>query len=625
MSDGKFNNDYDEYDDYDDSDNFKYEEYNDDYSLTRDDEMPLTRSEPEQEKPLESAGVYDTKRVRQSSRRETIRQVAEEQKSGNPRKPGVMGVDPRLAPRPRNNQYAGRRLSGDIPARRPSPKRIAAPRMSQKSMFEMFKIGSLTICTLLCFFALFYFYTLIRDRIEGGGNGSIFPPRPTQSPLPEPSPTIMPVRGEIHSQTALITGINPFGETRSITVLDINTRRTQEFTMTEDTRLYDRLNRSLSFAELRVGNMVDIRYDSRNFNLDTVLESRQSFERRSRTNVHINIQDSLITLGNDTWSYIPGQTLVLHRGERFPIGQISAIDSVTLVGHGDTIWLVQVDAAHGFLQFNNTDVIANGSVMVGNNLVFKLEDIVSDIELPEGTHRVIVEGDNIEDFIQDIVIEAGQTFRLDMSEAQLRVALLYIITTPDNAQVFVNGELLENTSAAQVEFGEVRVRVEHHGFLPQEQVYEIVAPMTHIAFELAEIVNEKTLTILTSPSNAEIHINNLFIGHSTLTHSVPPGTYSIVARLPGFESSTITVTVTGHETEDDIWRHILLTAAVSDPFANIQQPDVEPIPPETPSLPTMSPQVSPSPTPPPPSMPLPTPTPLPEVNDDGFWFIQPPP
>jgi hypothetical protein len=372
--------------------------------------------------------------------------------------------------------------------------------------------------------------------------------------------------------------------------------------------------------------MVDISFDSRNNIIDTLNESRQSFERRSRTNVNIDIENFEISVGNEAWSF-NSQTLVLYRGEHFSISQIRPIDSVTLVGSGDTVWLVQLDAAHGFLQINNADVIANGSMMVGNSLFFVLDDISTDIELPEGMHRVMVEGDNIETFIENITITQGQTTRLNLGDIQLRAALLQINVTPADAQVFVNGELHENNSVpAQVEFGEVFIRVEREGFHPQEQQLQIEVPVSSMTFELIEIVIEQVMIIYTQPTNARIYINNVFAGPSPHTQYVAPGTYSVVARLEGHRDSTITVTVTGYETTD-IMRHLMLMPGTSDPWENMPPPDTQPLPTPTHNpFPTLAP---PTPTPsnpfmtPFPTLPPDNTAPPPGGNDDPFFEIIP--
>jgi len=629
--------DYDSFDNYTDSDG---------YSLTRDDDddMPLTSSRYDTaplvrmgEKPLDRDD-YST-RNRPASRSETIKRVAEDQRSGNARKPGVTQVDPRIAAISGNRERRG--VSGDtVNLRRARPsggagssgsrrrdpavphgeRRTRSSRPQKRSKFAAFYIVLLMIAVGVCLTVLL----IVIQNMDGAMNNIPVLGRaaPTPSPTPPPAATVEQ-RVDLRSQTALITGINPFGDSRTLTLLDISTRRTQEFTVSDEVRLHDRLNRPLTFSELRLGNMIDIGYDARSLDIATINESRQAWERRSRPNVTVDIESFEISLGNEVWNF-NAQTLVLHRGEPFAISQIRPIDSVTLVGYGDTVWLVQIDAAHGFLQINNADVVANGTLMIGTNLFFQLDDIANDIQLHEGTHRVMVEGDNIETFIENIEITAGQITRLNMGDAQLRAALLHIGVTPEDASVFVNGEQVTG-SPVTVEFGEVVVRVERDGFLPQEQQLEVTAPATGINFELVEIVNDSTVVIFTLPTNAEIFFNNIFIGHSILTHTVQPGTFEIRARLPGYESPPYTLTVTGDE-PNDIMRTILLVPSTDDPLANLPHQPVDPLP-ETTPFPTLPP-VTPLPTLPPADQPGDAPgNNAPDAtNDTGNvpWWLQPP-
>jgi hypothetical protein len=230
----------------------------------------------------------------------------------------------------------------------------------------------------------------------------------------------------------------------------------------------------------------------------------------------------------------------------------------------------------------------------------------------------------------------------------LRLSFLHINTTPEDAQVFVNGAFHDHINPAHVEFGEVLVRVERDGFTPQEQTFEIIGPVASVAFDLVQIINESTLVVFTIPTNAQVFVNGVHVGYSTLTHTVPTGTHTIVTRLPGYSSPPYTITVTGNEPEDII-RSFFLLPDTNDPLANLSQPDVEPIPPggdtttgvdttQQPTLPTLQPPTQPpvDTTPPvndtnvfPPITEFPPGgyqySPLPDVPDETPWWVIPPP
>jgi len=379
----------------------------------------------------------------------------------------------------------------------------------------------------------------------------------------------------------------------------------------------------MTFAELRIGHMVDISFDARIDEIATLNESVHAWERRSRTNVQIDIETATIALGAEVFEF-NSQTLVLYRGEPFPISQIRPVDSVTLVGLGNITWLVQLDAAHGFMELANADTVINGTMLIGTNLFFALDDIDGAITLPEGTHRIVVEGDNIETFVETITVSQGETTTLNLADVELRAALLHVNVLPIDAEIFINGELHDREDGpAHVEFGEQLIRVERYGFIPQEQMIEIVMPVNSINFTLVEAVVDSTLIIFTVPGNAQIFIDNVFVGYSTLTHTIAPGNYRITARLPGHNDSIADVNVSAGE---EVRRYLLLdqatageyTPAVSPtPQPITDLPDVNPFPddPVPPDLPTL-----------PPDEPIPTPTPdngepeLPILPDTGNPF-----
>ncbi|MCL2386422.1 MAG: PEGA domain-containing protein [Defluviitaleaceae bacterium] len=663
MPNNKFN-DFDDFDDFDDYegdsfDNFKYDDdesyetkfdnYDENFTLTSgDDESPLTSSgdfESSSAMQYDDEDSFDTysdekesRSSRTNSRRETITRIAADQQSGIKRKPGVTAPDPRIASikgdysnakNTKKSPGSAYSFSGMPDSLRPRPS--GANRQRQKSKFAIFSIVGLILGIGACLAVLL----LVMPNAVGEG---VFAFDVIPSPTPTPHSSIVTAgrNANLRPQTSLITAISDNGVNRTLTLLDISNRSTQEFVLSDEALLTDRWGNPMNFAGLRAGNIVDIGYDPRSIEIVTLSTNRQSRELNSRTNVQVDVENWEVTLGGDVWNF-NSQTLVLNRGENFSAGLIRPIDSITLVTHGDTVWLMQVEAAHGFLQVANTDTVTNGSIMIGNARLYRLSQVNEDIVLPEGTHRIIVEGDNIEPFIiEDLVITQGEITRINLGDAEPRAAFLHIQVNPADAQVFVNGQLHEEAGPVEVVFGEQFVRVERHGFIPQEQRFEISNNVHVISFDLVEIIHENTLVIFTSPTNAEIFINNVFIGHSTLTHRVSAGTLDIVARLQGYTDSRLTITVTGDETED-IMRSLLLMPAINDPIANMPPHMVDPIPSPTPTPPPDEepaplPTIPPSPpieipTPPPPE-PDPIPEPpdevLPDLPNDPPWANPPP-
>jgi len=594
--------------------------------------------------------TYETSRSdgRVLTRRETIERTAANYREGvlppNPSRQREMPIDPRKARK--HNAPVGRRPRSNTNNTRTVKRRDSyddQPSAKRKSQFTNFYVTMLILGVGICL-TIFIAVSQAIGRSPSGGGGNNSNAHLQTQPTPPPAlPTV--VRPDRRDFTAMVTEIDHFSDPRIITFMDVRDRRIRHFPVADNVSLSTRHGRPMTFGELRIGQLVEVAYDGNNQEVFIINDSVQAWEHRSRTNVQINIEESTVTLGNQIFNF-NSQTLITYRGELFSIAQITTNDTITMTGIGDTVWTITVDAAHGFLQLVNADIVVNGRIRVdtnnSTNIFRSLEDVTESITLVEGTHRIIVEGANIETFIQDIIIEQGRTYDLNLGEVVLRPARLHLHVQPSYAEIFINGELFDGTSPALLTFGEHHIRVESEGYLPQEQTINIYRDVAHIQFDLVRIVRDYTLVIFTTPTNAQVFINNEFIGYSPITRQVHPGTHHITVRLSGHLDSNSSVYVAEGTTEA-VTRHLLLSTtmgnewivpphtvdpiptptplpAITPPPQGIPGYQIQPTPVPTPSIPSLP--IEPSPTLPPalptpmPATPQPTPIPTPTPFQD---------
>ena len=342
-------------------------------------------------------------------------------------------------------------------------------------------------------------------------------------------------RPDIQHFSSMITGVTTDADSRGLVLLDLETRLTRELLLDDNATLNNRTGGEINFSQLRIGQLVDISYDARFPRITVIRENARAWSRDERTNVLINIENQTISVGHEAFEF-NSQTLVMHRGEHIPISQIRPADSVSISGLGTIAWLIQLDASSGSLQLTNTDHIVNGRISIGNLHPLFLEELLEPIDIPEGPHRIIVEGDNIEDLIENIVIIPNQTFTLNLSNVELTLATLHITTSPANANVFINNERITTPNETQVPFGEHTIRVERDGYITQEQTITIDESVTDLRFDLEAEVLEAILTISTAPSNAEIFVNGVSRGRANpnIVLVLDPGMHRITAHLDGF-------------------------------------------------------------------------------------------
>ncbi|MCL2363158.1 MAG: hypothetical protein FWC71_00670 [Defluviitaleaceae bacterium] len=405
----------------------------------------------------------------------------------------------------------------------------------------------------------------------------------TDDALPAATEPTVVIPPDVRNLTAQIVRVTPAAS--SIEVVNINTGTRHELTHTESTQMTNIRGDSMVFEQLAIGQLVDISFEARTNQLMSAHQSRNAWERRNQTNLRFDTENETITAGNAVFTFDPENTMVLYRGQHFSINNLQSSDMVTIFGYGEHVWLIQLDAGHGFLQLLNTDHVLGGIISVG----FDSHALVGveTLQLQEGTHEVVVRGQNIEDFVRTIEVIHGQTLNMNLNETILRRGTLSVEVIPDDALVFVNGERV--TGPIELEFGEYLMRVERADYIAQEQMINMNAESVELSVELESAIRMGILRVTTVPANAQIFVNNQFVGFSELFHELQVGHYSVIARLAGHYDSPITV---AEVTQDGTEIVIILTPTYVPTWP---PPATLPPAPEEPAAPTLPPFMQPPP------------------------------
>jgi len=439
-------------------------------------------------------------------------------------------------------------------------RRKSSIREKSKAAITALYIGLLVVVVAVCVTALILgFQWLMRE----GPTPDDFLPRPPITENgndDEQDSQAVTGRPDIRTFSAMITGITT--NSRGLTLLNIDTETSISMPLDEDADIINRMGSAMYFSQLRIGQLVDIRYDARFPQIVEIRENARAWNRDARTNVQINIENRTISVGHEAFEF-NSQTLVMHRGEHIPISQIRPADSVSIMGLGIMAWLIELDSASGSLQLTNTDHIVNGRIAIGNLHPLFLDEITDPIDIPEGPHVINVEGDNIEPFQETITIVAGQIRTLSLGDIALTQATIEIDVTPANAFIFINDQRVQPMAGMlQVDFGEMTIRVEREGYITEERELYIDSPTNSLTFDLEEEVVIAHIVLFTTPSNAEIYVNGNFVGRATpsITLQVHPGVYNIVARATGYMDYNASIMVSAG---DEITRNITLTPVVT--------------------------------------------------------------
>ena len=413
----------------------------------------------------------------------------------------------------------------------PKKKRKVGKGNGGKSNFALFYVITMVVGIIVCvaLFAVAY-QTLVSERITGGSA--------EQRPPTEPIVVARPVQEQV---LGMVTGVDTSGA-RSLTLLILESGRTERFTATEVTSVQNRFGSPIGFGELTPGQIVEVSFDADNYEMSAVSLSGRAWNQQHRGNVNINLEAATITIGNQVYTY-SNRTLVLNQNEVFSIALINPNDVLTLWGYQDKVWSITVDTGHGFIRFENTDRVVNGTVAIGNSIFMPLEGSAP-VSALEGTHFVIVDGRNIETFVREVAVRQGETVVVNLMEASFRTGTLQLILNYQDTSVFINGDPVELVnSLVEVEYGTHMLRLERVGLLPVQQEFEISQPFTRLEVDLPRDAMIFQVIVETFPSDSQVFLDGVFQGNSPITLELEQGTYQVVARRAGYEDRTQNVFV----------------------------------------------------------------------------------
>jgi len=463
-----------------------------------------------------------------------------------PRRPGE-GTDPRhrnptdtppkrrLSPESRPAHPQAWDTDLDTPQDKPLATNRHAKRKIRKATINILALVATAVVALFVFAMRF---DGMFDRTEA--YSMVATPTPVPTPTPQPANT--------RNITALITNINTNRSPHTVTLMDISNINSVELSVLETTSLLNRQGTEIAFPLLSVGNMIEAAFDP-----DTreLFNLRQSITRdfHSRPGLRFDTENNTVTIGNDVLNFTEN-TLILYRGNPVDISEITPNDTVTIIALQDTIWLIEVEAGHGFLELTNVGPVQVGMMILvpldasGGNRIIALDTIDGPISLPEGRFSVSVEGRNIETYTTEIEIEQGETTTLDLSNIDLGLSELELTINPSGARVFVNGVLQTADSPTEFEFGStLEIRAERDGYYTYQRTVEVT---THVTSVIITMTRETptTLTISSSPPGAQVWVNQQLVGAAPVTVEVEPGRHHVSAYAPGFETYSSYVDVT---------------------------------------------------------------------------------
>jgi len=123
---------------------------------------------------------------------------------------------------------------------------------------------------------------------------------------------------------------------------------------------------------------------------------------------------------------------------------------------------------------------------------------------------------------------------------------VYIITEPEGAEIYLNGEKVAENNVLQATLGNHRLTIKKDGYRTIEEEINVTDSMAPLKYQLKEIQLAQ-VEIITQPTGADILINGVQKGQSDKGLWLFPDTYFIELKLSGYASLQDTLRVRENE------------------------------------------------------------------------------
>lgn len=359
------------------------------------------------------------------------------------------------------------------------------------------------------------------------------PAQPAQTAVAEESEEEQPmfsssIPGSYDSmdEVAVVMAVNQ--EEKTITLRNTDLQRNYTLDYSQATRLEDRYGSSLSIAQIKAGDLVQVTFLKNKKRLNTLsLCGGEAWTYEKVTEYAVNRNTRVLTLGTDSYK-IGDDTLIFSQGKQIDWMDLNDVDVLTVNGIDQHVYSIVVEKGHGYLRLENDTYFVGGWIEVGESLISPItQDML--LTVPEGDYQVLLTN-NGNRGMKNISIKRGEELDLDIGDIEIeetKVGRVVFSVTPSNASVYVDGELVDVAAPLELEYG-------IHQMIAGAEGYDTMTRYINVGEELAnlDVRLEKTSTVSGNSSSNNSDKNTTTSGTGSVISTTDQGQYHVMITAP---------------------------------------------------------------------------------------------
>jgi hypothetical protein len=397
---------------------------------------------------------------------------------------------------------------------------------------------------------LFFIFAFTMFRIFGGDHkGSTKPQEQDTKEQVEQAP------GKMLQMIGVVKKVDT--AEKEMVVYDIEKEQNVSLQVDGTTELKDKYGQPMILAEFQLGQLIQTKYDEKSKKPEFLRLSAQGWEQKQIKDVQIHLEDKTIQVGNTNYQYTD-EIIVYYKGQPIELKKIEPVDVVTLRGYKDHVWSVEMEKSHGYIVFSNTSKYTGALVEV-DRMHFTTIEEVGKLSVEEGMHKVVVTQEGFEPFVKEVMVNAEDTTEINLSELKPKSGNLEVHVNVSDYEVFIDGVLYPANQLIPLAYGDYQITVQKKGYKKWNKSEKINSEYKRLDIQLEKVEQEQTnklvtLSVDTNPSDAEVYIDDAFIGMSPVQTKVKYGDHNVTLRKKGYRDMRIPITIdTGSKKKDCIF------------------------------------------------------------------------
>lgn len=346
------------------------------------------------------------------------------------------------------------------------------------------------------------------------------------------------------ADTAVVKEIRQ--EEQKITFFNLVVNRNYTLNFDGTTIIYDKYGGSLSAAQLKPGDIVDVTFRKVSKKCVGIQISNKAWEYGDVKDFEISQARKQISFAGEQYAFTE-DLLLVSGDETIELMDLNEQDVLSVHGIENTVYSIQVEKGHGYLRLENEEYFVDGWIEVGSRVIRRVtEDML--LAVPEGSYQVVLRNGK-HGGVKEVTINRDEETLLDVGDLkgeEIKTGNVFFTVNPPDAAVYIDGKKVDTAAYVPLEYGIHQMIVRAAGYETMSQYIRVGQENANLNVEMEP--QGSNLTGKDSSKNEEAVSDNDYSAYDKLPLegageiSPPEGSLTNQTEVPGVSQGDNQVT-----------------------------------------------------------------------------------